>query len=471
MSEIENYNKALLLFNKEDFDSAIKLCNDTLQKNPSHFYTWNLLGNIFFKLKEFEQAKQFFATAIELNSNFIEAYFMLGNLLFSSNLYEDSISIWNKALEIDNSHLVLYTNIALSYIKLNNLEKAQDYLNVAINFNNSDNFEDIFICFSEIYKLKSDFISYKSNLLKAIQLNPSNPKTNFDLSYIYFLEKDYKKAYYHFEFRKELIEERDKYNYLPFKNYNFEKLENKSLLIYHEQGFGDNIQFARFLNNIDCKDISYGIQKSLYKLFSYNFPQIDFTKEIKVSDKYDFMLPIMSIPYFFNLYNIPDLPYLKVKKDDILSFRDKMLDPNKLNIGIVWSGSRTSALSKQKDLNLKDFETLFKDNRVFYSLQIENNDELKNYPNIKNLGKNFDDFYDTAVAICALDIVISTDTAVAHLTGALGKKGIILSNKNQLDWRWENSNSKSIWYKSLNIIKYLDINSSINIINKELDEL
>ena len=326
MDEIKNYNQALNFYNNLQLDEAIKICNTILQKNSSHFHTWNLLGNIFFKLNQLEQAKQFFITAIEFNPEFIEAYFMLGNTLFSTNSYEDSILIWSKALEINNSELILYTNIATSYIKLNNFEDAKKYLFLALNLDNSDKFEDIFICFSEIYKLQSDFINYKKNLLKALKINPKNPKTNFDISYLYFLEKDYKQAYYHFEFRKNLEEEKQKYNYLPFKNYNFQKLNNKSLLIYHEQGFGDNIQFARFLNIINCEKISYGIQKSLYRLFAYNFPKINFTKEIKSSDNFDFMLPIMSIPYLFNFYDIPNLPYLEVKEEDIFNFKNKILN-------------------------------------------------------------------------------------------------------------------------------------------------
>src|SRR5574344_2898416 len=166
MDEIKNYNQALNFYNNLQLDEAIKICNTILQKNSSHFHTWNLLGNIFFKLIKLEQAKQFFITAIEFNPEFIEAYYMLGNTLFSTNSYEDSILIWSKALEINNSELILYTNIATSYIKLNNFEDAEKYLFLALEFDNSDKFEDIFICFSEIYKLQSDFINYKKNLLK-----------------------------------------------------------------------------------------------------------------------------------------------------------------------------------------------------------------------------------------------------------------------------------------------------------------
>ncbi|MDD2886719.1 MAG: hypothetical protein PHY66_02880 [Aliarcobacter sp.] len=469
MDLINNYNKALSFYKTKKYNEAITLCNEILQFEQEHYLTWNLLGNIFFTLNDFENAKNFFLMTIDLNPKFIEAYFMLGNVLFSMHMYEDSISIWEEALKIDNSHSIIYSNIALSFIKLNNTNKAIEFLDLSLNIN--PNNEDAYIYLSEIYKKKSDIINYKNNLLKAISINAKNPKTNFDLSYIYFLERNYIKAYSYFESRKKLIEEKHNYNYLPFKEYNFQNIKNKSLLIYHEQGFGDNIQFIRFLNNIKCSELSVGIQNSLNKLFSYNYPNIKFKDVILAQDKYDYMLPMMSIPYFFKIYDVNDSKYLKVDEKDIFEFRNNFLNNDKLNIGIVWSGSKTSEVAELKNLRISDFEPLFNKKYNFYSLQIDGNEEIKKYKNIKILGNNFKNFYDTAVAICALDLIISIDTSIAHLTGALGQKGFVLSNKNQFDWRWDNENHKSIWYNSIKVFKYFDIGDAIKMIKEEINEL
>jgi Tfp pilus assembly protein PilF len=469
MDVTNSYNKALKFYQAKKYDEAIKLSNEILQFEQGHYLTWNLLGNIFFTLNDFEKAKNFFLMSISLNPKLIEAYFMLGNVLFSSHMYEDSISIWEEALKINNNHSVIYSNIALSFIKLDNIDKAKEYLDSALSIDPKN--EDAYIYLSKIYKKESDIINYKNNLLKAISINKKNPKTNFDLSYIFFLEKDYIKAYSFFEFRKYLIEEKHKYNYLPFKEYNFQNLENKSLLIYHEQGFGDNIQFIRFLNNIKCSQLSIGVQNSLNKLFSYNFPNINFKAVINTQDEYNYMLPMMSIPYYFKIYNINNSKYLEVEEKDILEFKNKFLNKNKLNIGIVWSGSKTSEVAELKNLELSDFESLFDEKNNFYSLQIDGNEETEKYKNIKILGNNFKNFYDTAVAICALDLIITIDTAIAHLTGALGQKGFVLSNEDQFDWRWDNIKHKSIWYDSIKVFKYSNIKNVIKTIKEEINEL
>lgn len=182
----------------------------------------------------------------------------------------------------------------------------------------------------------------------------------------------------------------------------------------------------------------------------------------------------MSIPYFFKINTINNSPYLKVNEKDVLKFKNDYLNKKYLNIGLVYFGSKTSNFSNLKNISLNKFQILFQNsNMKFHSLQIENDDEINSYPNIKTLGFQFKDFYDTAVAICALDFIISVDTSIAHLTGALGQKGFILSNENQLDWRWEEINSKAIWYNSLKIFKYNDTNIDkiIDVINKELNEL
>lgn len=467
----KKYNLALELYNNKEFDQAILLCNQIIDIDKNNYLTWNLLGNIFFNLKDFENAKHFFIAALNIKSDFIEAYYMLGNVLFEVSMFEDAINIWQEALKYTKKEPVIYTNISSAYIRMNKKQEALKFANKALEINNT--YEDAFVCIATIYKNNIDLKKCKIFLQKALKSNPTNPLTNFDLAYIFFIEVDLKKAYKYFEYRKLIPNETIKYNYLPFQEYNGEDLKNKKLLIYHEQGFGDNIQFARFLNNINSNNISFGIQNSLNKLFSYNFPNICFKKEISLNDEYDFCLPIMSIPYKFNIYNIKSTSFLKVKNVDIINFKETNKINNKINIGIVWKGSTTSNINKQKSLKLKDFELLFKTetNRTFYSLQVEEKEELIEYPNIIDLGKNFKDFYDTAVAICSLDLIISIDTAVAHLAGALGQKTYVLNNKMQFDWRWVNKNKKSIWYDSISVFKYKKIEDIIKKIDKEINEL
>lgn len=464
-----NYNQAIELFNKGNFNQAIEFCQIIVNEDESHYQTWNLLGNIFFKLNDLDNSKHFFITALKIKPDLIEAYYMLGNVLFQGNLFEDAISIWKEALKFDQTQAMIYSNIAAAYLTLKDFDNAIDFSKQSININK--NFEDPYLCLSKVYMQKNEEDAAFKYLTSALRINSKNPETNVDLSTIYFKKRDYPSAFKYYEYRKFIKEKKNLYDFMPFKKYTGKSLKNKALVIYHEQGFGDNIQFSRFLKDINCSNVSVGIQNSLNKLFSYSFPNINFIEEINSSDKFDYMLPIMSIPHFLKIDKIRKDPYLKVKNEDVILLKEK-LSKDKLNIGIVWGGSKTGAFYKEKTLLLKNLESLFKNKkREFYSLQVDDYEELEHYPNIKNLGMNFLNFYDTAVAICALDLIISIDTAVAHLAGALGQKCFVLNNEAQFDWRWENTQQTSEWYNSVKVFKYIDIKQIINKIDKEINEL
>ncbi|XPV68895.1 MAG: hypothetical protein ACNI25_16540 [Halarcobacter sp.] len=465
----ETYDQALELYNKGRFEDSIKICNKIVDIDQNHPHTWNLLGNIFFKQNDLDSAKNFFITAINQKEDFVEAYYMLGNTLFTANFFHEAIGIWQEGLKHEQV-AIIYSNIAAAFIKLEDTNNA--LLNAQKALEIDDRCEDAYNCILSIAKKQNDLETIENFSKILLMLNPENAIANTDYAYTLLKKGDFKNGFKHFEYRKKLDTQKGKYAYMPFQEYKNENLEDKNLLIYHEQGFGDNIQFARFLKDIPCKNISYGIQNSLNKLFSYNFPNIKFLKEISSTDSFDYSIASMSIPYSFNINKIDAKSYLTVDKKDIENFKEKNILKGFKNIGIVWKGSQTSEFANKKSLELNNFELLFNyENRKFHSLQIDNKEDLVNYNNISDLGKEFKSFYDTAVAISSLDLVISVDTAVAHLCGALGKKGIVLNNNMQFDFRWEQINQKSIWYESLTILKYDDINKCINQLNRLIDEL
>lgn len=462
------YNEAYILYQNRDYQQALVLCNNLIQADANNYLVWNLLGQIFFQQLDYETAIQCLKKSIEIKPDFIESYYWLGNVFFSLELYNESISVLEEALYIDNSHSVLYYNISAAYLQLKKYDQSENYAKKTIEIDPKN--EEGYICLSKIYRQRKDQKKALEYLLKALEINNKNPESHVDLSTLYFINKNYLSAFKHYEHRKYLEGKKHNYDFMPFKKYQGQNLKNKSLLIYHEQGFGDNIQFVRFLNKIECSKITYGIQNSLNKLFSYNFPNIDFQPEIRSNDKFDYMVPLMSIPHFLKLNVIDSTSYLQVNKDDVTKLR-KDLEPKKFNIGLVWTGSKTGVFYKEKILQLKNLKQLFKDkNRKFYSLQIADFEELESFSEIHNLGKSFQDFYDTAVAIEAMDLIISIDTAVAHLAGAMGKNCFVLNNSSQFDWRWEvNENNESLWYNSIKVYKYEDdVKKIINRLNYDI---
>lgn len=465
MTHNQIYDQALKKYQEKNYDESIQLLNLILEQNDAHYHSWHLLGNIFFNLNDLDRAKDFFLAAINKKSDFFDAYYMLGNVLFKADLFEDAINIWMEGSQYNPYFALVFANIAIAYERLGDKNQALFYAQKTLTLDK--NCVEAIFCLAKIYQSNKDLDNMKLYLEKVLELQPTNVLAHFDLSYVELALGNYEKGFKHFEYRKKMKNREKEYNYLPFKPYQAEHLEDKHLLLYHEQGFGDMIQFIRFIPKLKCKKISIGIQNPLNKLFAYNFPHIEFLDEINDTMPFDCMEALMSVPYMAQTSTIGHQKYLDVKEEDIQLFKNKHLDSKQLNIGLVWKASTANTQSDIKSLNLTQLESLLKKEHCqFFSLQIENFEEALNTP-IELIGQEFRNFYDTAVALKSLDLFIGVDTSVSHLAGALGVKSYLIYESNTIDFRWTNENKKSRWYESVEVFS----KDEIEHINKNLDDL
>ena len=237
-------------------------------------------------------------------------------------------------------------------------------------------------------------------------------------------------------------------------------MNGKSILIYAEQGFGDTIQFVRYIDLLpDANTIIIVVCQPELKTLFKSINRIDtlVTKGEDIPDS-DVHVPLLSLPYMFNttLDTIPArIPYLYLNPEADSVFH--LDDSHDLKIGIVWAGRPTHANDNNRSIDLKWFKCLLDiRNCEFFSLQVgERREDIKQHGchhTIKDLGEQFTDFHHTASAILQLDLVISVDTAVAHLAGALGKAVWTLLPFVP-DWRWMLDRSDSPWYPSMTLFR------------------
>jgi Tfp pilus assembly protein PilF len=465
MTHNQIYDQALKKYQEKNYDQSIQLLNLILEQNDAHYHSWHLLGNIFFNLNDLDSAKDFFLAAINKKSDFFDAYYMLGNVLFKADLFEDAINIWMEGSQYKPYFALIFANIAIAYDRLGKKDQAIFYAQKTLTLDK--NCVEAIFCLAKIYQANQDLKNTQSYLKKVLKLQPTNVLAHFDLSYVELALGNYEKGFKEFEYRKKMINREKEYNYLPFKLYQGESLQDKHLLLYHEQGFGDTIQFIRFILELTCKKITIGIQNPLHKLFAYNFPHIEFLSEIKDSMPFDCMEALMSSALMAQIHTINGQKYLNVEEKDIQNFKKHHLNSEQLNVGLVWKASTANTQSDIKSLRLKELEILLKkENCQFFSLQIENFEEALNTP-IHLIGQEFKNFYDTAVALKSLDLFIGVDTAVSHLAGALGVKCYLIYESNTIDFRWANENKKSIWYESVEVFSKEEIKK----INQNLDNL
>lgn len=299
-------------------------------------------------------------------------------------------------------------------------------------------------------------------LQRAILLDPTNSTAQFNLAVAYLLTGDLDRGWKQYEHRWN-------FEHLNGTLPNFDKprwagedLKDKTILVVGEQGHGDNIQFSRFaLNLIQLgAKIILQVNDNIGALFknSENLRIIDVTD---TPDGFDYWTPIMSIPGILNInYNNLDQVHRYIVADAKL-YREwlTLLGPKKkLRVGFCWSGRRDSWINRHKAMPQSVMLDLIRRNPNYdwFNLQLDATPEetealrsvgVVEYPaTLKN-------FADTAALMSTLDVVISVDTAVAHLGGAMGVPTWIMLNNYALDWRWLLDRDSSPWYSTARLFR------------------
>ncbi|MFA6310906.1 MAG: tetratricopeptide repeat protein [Sterolibacterium sp.] len=295
---------------------------------------------------------------------------------------------------------------------------------------------------------------------QALELDPGHPSANFNLSYLLLRQGRFNEGWRCLEARKWYVPLEQ---HLSCPRWRGEPLHGKSLLIGFEAGHGDMIQFCRYAAVLKSRGaaritvICHPALKTLFASLEGTDSVIAIDEEIPTSG-WDYWSPPLSLPLYCQtrLDSIPAaLPYLRpsaAKRTYWADVLGKNCASSDLRVGLVWKGN--PRFENDADRSLASLELLVPLGDIagtrFFSLQKGAGEaEAANPQNglrLVNLGPQIADFADTAAIIANLDLVVSVDTAVAHLAGALGKACWILLPDYQTDWRWLTGRSDSPWY-------------------------
>ena len=304
---------------------------------------------------------------------------------------------------------------------------------------------------------------------KAIEINSSYIDAHKNLGIVLLLQGDFQRGWQEYEWR--LKSDDPCFANRARTRWDGSSLSGKTILLYTEQGFGDTIQFIRYVHLLVKYDtkILVECQPELLQLFG-NIGAIQ--KTIAVGEplpKFDVSASLLSLPGILgtDLISIPArIPYLYVKSQ---SSTDLEMS-SEYKVGIVWAGNQKHPNDNNRSVELQQFSVLFDvEDCQFFSLQVGNRrDDIMRYSysnNITDLGVNFSDFFDTAVAISELDLVISVDTAVAHLAGALGKPVWVLLPF-MPDWRWLLEREDTPWYPTMKLFRQTNTRDWAEVLKK-----
>jgi tetratricopeptide (TPR) repeat protein len=474
-AEIYN-NIALVQSEKGALDDAIESYKNAILLNPDLADIHYNLGNILRERNQSSEAMRCYRKAVQLNSNSVDSLINLGNVLQELKNYDEAAECYEKALRLSPENSDLHNNLGLVFQEklmfkeaVLNYEKA-----VELNPNKADVHNNLGFAFQLMGKLGEAIDSYR----EALELDPNYANAHWNLARALLLTGNMEEGWREYEWRWKadtLIVASQKCSQSLFT---LDDISGRTILLHAEQGFGDNIQFIRYAPLIAQCGAKVIVEcheelSSLFRNIGGIVQVIGFNEQ---PPKYDVNCPLLSLPLIFGttLETIPaNVPYLAVSSSQTQRWKERMAgDSSELKVGLVWHGNPKIP---RKHMSLNHFSGFSEVKNVsFYSLQKGEAAEQAKHPpggmRLFNYTEEIKDFSDTAAIIENLDLIITIDTAVAHLAGALGRPVWTLIPFAP-DWRWLLDREDNPWYPTMRLFRQRsndDWNSAIEQIAVEL---
>ena len=482
--ELNPNNKSAMLniastYKNINMADSLQIYKDIEKIFPDDVQVKFFIYNLHYELFDFESSKKVAEKLIELEPNNVVFYKMLGDSYYSMYDYEKAFELYKKANELEPENSMIKMSLVEMYYIYQDYDKALEYL-----YSSGQTIIDFMDIRLKQRELTPILEHFTSKHIKKKDKNDSSKKAR-KFFYKYNISQKYNVSEENFVNQK--VQSVDEYELMLQEFYKKNPsldtdLTNKNLLVYCAHGIGDFIMFSRYLNVLKdkVKTLILYIPKSLERLVKTSFPFAKiYLKGEKISpEEYDYSISeFVLIP--FTTKTLKEIPfsnnYLYVS-DDLVEEKKKIINSdnnNKKKIGIFWQGNPTILFNRSVKLNY--FIPLFVNKDVqFYSFQISKvdieSDELKKKLPLIDLAPKISDYADTAAFLKNIDLLITIDSSIANLAGALGIKTYLLLPFDS-EWRWFNDNYSTPWYDSVRIFKQNKANDWAEVISRVKNEI
>lgn len=466
VSEKEKLNEAFKYHQNGDLEKAEEIYSEILNTSENNYEVLNLLGLIKLSQNRFPDAEKYIKKALTLKK---DSYFYenLARVYNEENEFQSTIKVLEEAVSDGFDSFEIYFLLALAYKNNIEYDKSEKSYLKALEINPKS--EKALFNLASLYLFLNKPEKAVEFFKKCLEITPDDKEVLYFISLGYFRLKNYETGMKFFENRlcrnTAITSQQVTYPHLMKKAHIWqgEDISNKTLYTYYEAGFGDMIMFARYLPELQkrCKKIIMKPQKALSQLFRDNFPDIDFMDVFYEENKidFDYHIPFLSVPYVLQLDNkeifMRHDKYLKAMPDKVKFFKEKFFNNDKFKIAIKWQGN--TYYETDRVINVEAFAPLFDlpDVKIYSAQTFEGSEEFEKLASkydITNLAESFKDFSYTAGALENVDLVISSDSSLAHLAGAMGKPCIILLPYNY-NWRWHMDLGHCDWYDSVKLFR------------------
>ncbi len=491
-----NFKKGLELFKNKKFAEAEKIFKKIFKYKPNDVLINFFLGATYFETRKFSLSQEKLKKVISIEKNHRDANFLLGMMSYDKNKFDDAkdhleniynlntndtnvanlfakvliktrdygkaIKILQIELEKKPNDFDLINNLGYAYLLNAEINKSIKFLSKALELNSNSSYT--YANLGTSFFLKNDLLSSKKIFKKGLEIFPDNNVISFAFSISELSDCNFDDGFKLYEKRKYGKDYELNFN-KDHKEWRGEDLNQKVIYIISEQGIGDIIQFSRYLISLKKKysvKIIFAVNKNLKHLF--NFDGIDIVEKENLNIKFDYFQYLLSLPGIF--YKIEkkfaeNINFIKINNVVLNNWSEKIKTLEGPKIGFNFQGDPSYILDGSRSIPLNYFKDLFlQDNLNFISLvkghgELELNKVIlrKNVFNFsKDIDNNDNSFEDTIAILKNLDLLITSDTAIAHLASTMEIKTWLLLNFSP-DWRWHINMKLFKWYKNLKIFR------------------
>ncbi len=383
------------------------------------------LGVAYYELKDYEEAARAQRQAIAAKPDFAEAHSNLGNALHALRRFDEAVAAYRRAIELNPNY-------------------ASAWANLGTTLHHSGEFDEGMIA-----------------LRRAIALAPGHANAHSGLGILLLMRGDFGEGWDEYEWRLRSTERKGRR--FPENPWQGDSLAGKHIYVEAEQGFGDTLHFARYIPLLAARagPITLRVHQQLVTLLRESLPGITVLGDRGDPAPYQCDAVLLSLPRLFRtrLETIPaNVPYLRAPADAARRWKKRLDKMKGFKVGVIWAGNPEHVNDTRRSIDLTLLAPIFAvSDASFATLQFGERAADLTKLNLRigaidNLAPEFGDFSETAGAVEALDLVITVDTSVAHLAGALGKPVWVLLPWVS-DWRWMLGREDCPWYPTMRLFR------------------